>query len=116
MTHTPGPWKIGEENVGGGFNIYAGTLRIAHTAIQARVFTPEGRVIDDVEAKSNATFLVSAANSHEAMANALRAALIIAKSEWDFPGAHPHRAAVVRDMEAALALSHIHDVRGSDDR
>lgn len=38
-----------------------------------------------------------------ALVKALVSALLIAKQEWDFPGAHPHRAAVVRDMEAALA-------------
>ena len=60
ISHTPGPWSCGEENVGGGFNIYSGALRIAHTSIQARVFKPETRPIAEDEAKANA-YMVAAA-------------------------------------------------------
>jgi len=64
MTHTPGPWKLGEENVAGGFNIYAGPLRIAHTAIQARASVSDGRTIADEEAKANARLIVEAVNAY----------------------------------------------------
>lgn len=39
----------------------------------------------------------------EALVKALKAALLIAKQDWEFPGAHPHRQAVLRDMETVLA-------------
>lgn len=65
--HTPTPWKLGEENVGGGFNIYAGPMRIAHTSIQARVISPSTRLLDEPEAKANAALIVKAVNGHEAL-------------------------------------------------
>lgn len=62
MANTPGPWTLGEENVGGGFNIYAGSLRVAHTSRQG-VWTAGQRQIDEVEAKANARLIVKAVNN-----------------------------------------------------
>lgn len=62
--HTPLPWLVGQENVGGGFNIYSGALRVAHTSIQARVVSPETRLIDEEEAKANALLIVEAVNAY----------------------------------------------------
>lgn len=72
VKHTDAPWALGEENVGGGFNIYAGNLRIAHTSIQARVTKPDTRPIGEDEAKANAAFIVKAVNSYEPMLDALK--------------------------------------------
>ena len=87
--HTPTPWRV-EENCLGVYPISAKQGPI--TVQPAKAF-----------AEDDAAFIVKAANNHDALVKALEAALLIAKQEWDFPGAHPHRAAVVRDMEDALA-------------
>lgn len=94
--HTPAPWtasaaNFGQYSVGPADNVIAVTYSLGSN----------GR---DASASANADFIVKAVNNHAALVKALQAALVIAKQEWDFPGAHPHRAAVVRDMEGALAL------------
>lgn len=55
-------------------------------------------------AKTPHQLRVEVETQRDQLAKALEAALLIAKQEWDFPGAHPHRAATVRQMEGALAL------------
>lgn len=62
--NTPIPWTLGEENVGGGFNIYSGPLRVAHTSIQARVTKPDTRPILEEEARDNARLIVAAVNHY----------------------------------------------------
>lgn len=41
-------------------------------------------------------------DNEDKLRKALQAALVIAGSEWNFPGAHPHRAAVLQQMKDAL--------------
>lgn len=67
MTFTQGEWTLGEENVGGGFNIYCGPLRVAHTSIQARVTRPDTRPIGEEEAKANARLASASPNMLRAL-------------------------------------------------
>ena len=98
---TPGPWKWHWRTNGDGkpeCGIFA-EPRDGHAYSVARCPQYQSRK----KWEADAAFIVKAANNHDALVKALKAALLIAKQEWDFPGAHPHRAAVVRDMEDALA-------------
>ena len=104
---TPGPWRF-DAIQRSTLNMHTGERSklvpdgYAITAIEPQMFGGT-RIVPNGLSEADAAFIVKAANNHDALVKALEAALLIAKQEWDFPGAHPHRAAVVRDMEDALA-------------
>lgn len=64
-THTEGEWRLGEENVGGGYNIYAGPLPVARTSILSAVNATRfsQRALGEEEAKANAATIVEAVNA-----------------------------------------------------
>lgn len=65
-------WHLGEENTGGGFNIYCGETRVAHTAEVSAANAFRGGIITSEEAKANAVLIVSAVNMFEQMQTALQ--------------------------------------------
>jgi hypothetical protein len=60
--HTPGPWSASEENCGGGMNIFAGKLRIGHTAEVSEINASRvgARPVTSDEAKANARVIAAA--------------------------------------------------------
>lgn len=57
-------WRIGEENTGGGFNIYRGETRVAHTAEISQRNATRGEVITSEQAKATACLIVNAVNAY----------------------------------------------------
>ena len=66
--------------------------------------TPSPEQIAALLAKYKAT-TERVVRERDALAKAMRAAILIAESDWDFPGAHPSRKAALRDMKAALSVT-----------
>lgn len=58
-------WRVGEENCGGGFNIYRGKTRVAHTAevSQANAASLGMEPVSSDEAKQIACAIVNAMNA-----------------------------------------------------
>lgn len=61
-------WRIGEENCGGGFNIYRGKQRVAYTTEVSPVNAASsgGEPVTSEEAKTIACAIVNAMNSEAA--------------------------------------------------
>ena len=109
--HTPGPWTVGVENVGGGFNIMAGPLRVAHTSIQTRVIRPDTRPILEDEAKANGYMAASAPEMFQALRVA-RDYVVDAEAEAvrgveavrGYPGLTTQAEARLRELRKDIAL------------
>jgi hypothetical protein len=63
-------WRIGEENVGGGFNIYCDQTLVGHTAEVSIPNVPRyGGPVTAEQAKANAMLIVDAVNERLARAD-----------------------------------------------
>lgn len=108
---TKGPWEVGVENVGGGFNIMSGPLRVAHTSIQARVVRPDTRPILEDEVKANG-YLVSAAPEMFEALTVARGYLVEAEADASmrvehvqgYPGLTAQAQARLGDIRRDIAL------------
>jgi hypothetical protein len=105
MTHpTPGPYRASEENAGGGFNIYAGNVRIGHTAEVSQIVASrmDGPLVSADEAKANAVLFAESWNLLNALINTLNVYRQLANSgdcgNWN-PEDEPH----VQEAAAAIA-------------
>jgi hypothetical protein len=67
-------WRLGEENVGGGYNIYCGETRVAHTSETTGQNAWKGEVVTSEQAKANAELIVRAVNKEEENAGSNREA------------------------------------------
>lgn len=73
--HTPTPWKISNENCGGGLSITTDRgAQIAYTCESSDFygFKHNCETVTTDEAKKNGEFIVQACNAHDALVEALR--------------------------------------------
>jgi hypothetical protein len=95
--HTPGPWSVGEDNVGDGCNIRdANGNRVAHTATSRNHGTEK---IDPAEAKANARLIAAAPD----LLKALKELLDASEASPDDLPAHEYESIVADAHNRARA-------------